>query len=95
MGMSEYIKNNYPPETIVYTNQNYPVYAYYTGMKVVRLLHEDDSFYRTYKDAMKDKGLLIAYPRIKKPSEEWLDGNPLFSKKKELDGIILYEYLPG
>jgi len=44
---------------------------------------------------MKDKGLLIAYPRIKKPSEEWLDGNPLFSKKKELDGIILYEYLPG
>lgn len=92
MTLSEYISGKYPLDAIIYTNQNYPVYSYYTKRKVIRLLQEDESFYETYKESMKYDGLLIVYQGIKKPSKEWLDRNPEFKKQKEVNGITLYEY---
>ena len=92
MKLSEHIKNKYSENAVIYSNQNYPVYAYYTKRKVIRLLQEDDSFYRTYNETMDTGGLLIAYPGVKKPSAEWLDANPLFRKETEVNGIALYEY---
>lgn len=92
MEISEYINDKYSQDAVIYSNQNYPVYAYYTKRKVIRLLQEDDSFYRTYNETMDNGGLLIVYPGIKKPDPEWLDASPLFRKETEINGIILYEY---
>jgi len=92
MALSDYVKNKYSQDVVIYANENYPVYAYYTKRKVIRLLQEDESFYRTYNETMKSQGLLIVYPGIKKPSAEWLDANPLFRKETEVNGIALYEY---
>jgi 4-amino-4-deoxy-L-arabinose transferase-like glycosyltransferase len=94
MKLSDHIKNKYSPEVLIYSNQNYPVYAYYTKRKVIRLLQEDESFYSTYNKTMNKGGLLIVYPGVKKPSAEWLDANPLFRKETEISGIVLYEYNP-
>jgi 4-amino-4-deoxy-L-arabinose transferase-like glycosyltransferase len=92
MKLSSYIKNKYSENVVIYSNQNYPVYAYYTKRKVIRLLQEDESFYRTYNETMKKEGLLIVYPGVKKPSAEWLEANPLFRKETEVNGVVLYEY---
>jgi hypothetical protein len=95
MKASEFIKQNYAPNTTVYTNNNYPVFAYYTQMKTIVLENQDQSFYSAFPDNMREKGLLIIYKDLKHPSVEWANSNSHFKLVKELENIRIYEYNPG
>ncbi len=92
MQVSQYIKSEYPTNTIIYSNDNYPVFAYYTGMRVIKLEHQDETFYNTYKSEMKYDGLLIIYKDKKQPTSNWLGNNTKFALKKEFQTALLYEY---
>jgi hypothetical protein len=95
MKASEFIKQNYTPSTTIYTNNNYPVFAYYTQMKVVVLEERDQMFYSVFPDNMKEEGIIIVYKGFNHPTLEWIDSNAHFKLAKEFENLIVYHYNPG
>lgn len=95
VAVSTYIKSLNQENSVIYANNDYPVYAYYTGMKVVKLEYQDESFYKFYLEDMNRNGFFIYYKNTEKePSQSWLDSNSHFLKIKEVGNIIVYEYVP-
>ena len=92
MKVSKYIYNNYP-STIIYTNHNYPVFAYYTQNKIIKLENQNDLFYKTYKTKMDENGILIVYnDTYKEPSIQWLGNASEFTYLNNMDNIYIYNY---
>jgi 4-amino-4-deoxy-L-arabinose transferase-like glycosyltransferase len=96
MTVSEFLKDNVPRSTILYANQNYPDFAYYTGMTVNDLPESGDQLYDALKH-LPAEGILIAYKRIpgdsfmQEPPLEVLDADAHFSRYREFPSLVLYK----
>jgi 4-amino-4-deoxy-L-arabinose transferase-like glycosyltransferase len=92
MKISKFISNKYHLNTI-YTNHNYPVFAYYTGFKTIKLEYQNELFYSTYKDEMKENGLIIIYNDTnKEPNLNWLLNNSEFNYIDNFNEIFIFEF---
>ena len=93
MQVSDFLSRNIPPRTVLYTNFNYPVFAYYTGLSIQPLPVRDPAFYQDLSRQMPADGILIAYKDLSEdPRVEWLDSNPHFRRFKEFPSLLVYEY---
>lgn len=78
---------------VLYSNFNYPVFAYYTQLPIRVLGEEDASFYRAFPGNMPHDGYLVLYKTLQKePRPPWADSNPSFRRLKEFPSLIVYEY---
>jgi 4-amino-4-deoxy-L-arabinose transferase-like glycosyltransferase len=99
MTVSDFLKHNLPPTTILYANQNYPDFAYYTGMTVEALPESGDPLYDSLKQLPDDR-ILIAYKVSDdgdnsvpvEPPLDWLDSNSHFRRFREFPSLVLYKY---
>ena len=93
--VSMYIKSLNIWNGTIYANNDYPVYAYYTGMLVKKLQSDDTNFYSDFPNNMPSHGFFIFDREIpKEPNYEWLQSNKKFKKIKEIGNLVIYEYLP-
>jgi 4-amino-4-deoxy-L-arabinose transferase-like glycosyltransferase len=97
MTVSAFLKDNVPPSTVLYANQNYPDFAYYSGMTVNDLPESGDQLYDALKHLPAD-GILVAYKRkagddfVQEPPLDVLDADPHFSRLREFPSLVLYKY---
>jgi 4-amino-4-deoxy-L-arabinose transferase-like glycosyltransferase len=94
MQVSDFLHDNVPPATVLYSNFNYPVFAWYTNLPVHRLPESGPALYDALNRLPGD-GILIAYKasdEIAEPRLEWLDSNPHFRRFREFPALVLYEY---
>jgi hypothetical protein len=99
MMVSEFLKHNFPPFTVLYTNENYPDFAYYTDMPVQALPEDSDSWHKSLQHLPSD-GILIAYKNEDNdddhggvdPAHDLLNSNPHFMRLREFPSLVLYEY---
>jgi len=94
MQVSDFLNHSVPPSTVLYSNFNYPVFAYYTNLRVYRLPDSGSALYDALSH-LPDNGILIAYREddvIADPRLEWLDSNPHFRRFREFPSLVLYEY---
>lgn len=93
MQVSDFLNHNLSPGTVLYTNFNYPVFAYYTNFPVHRLSDEVPDIYDDLNN-LPEEGVLIAYKEdnIQDPRLEWLDANPHFQRLREFPSLVLYRY---
>ena len=94
MKVSDFLSKSVPGDTVLYTNFNYPVFAYYTNLPVRRILKTGPALYDTLNHLPGD-GILIAYrPNdvVHEPQLNWLDSNPHFHRFHEFPSLVLYEY---
>ncbi|MGD0735439.1 MAG: glycosyltransferase family 39 protein [Terracidiphilus sp.] len=95
MTVSEFLKQNLPQSTVLYANQNYPDFAYYSDMTVNDLPESGDQLYDALKH-LPAGGILIAYKRkpgdefLQEPPLEVLDADPHFSRWREFPSLVLY-----
>ncbi len=94
MRVSDFLNRNVPPTTVLYSNFNYPVFAYYTNLRVHRLWERGAALYDAL-DRLPDDGILIAY----KASDvtpglrlDWLDSNSHFRRLREFPSLMVYKY---
>jgi len=91
--LSEFIKSSNITANLIYSNSEFPVLAYYTGLKVSPIYARNLDFYNFYETHMQEPGLFIYYAeRSEEPSLEWLEQNERFVLLKNLDTIYLYSY---
>jgi hypothetical protein len=85
-----------PEETVLYTNHNYPVFAYYSELPTVAV-HTYPAFTEEYPKTLTTNGIFVHYSDIQKvPTTTWLDENIDFERLYELNSIIVYTYtFPG
>jgi len=94
MQISDFLNHSVPPTTVLYSNVNYPVFAYYTNLKVSKLPGPGPALYDALNRLPED-GILIAYkesPEITDPRLEWLDSSPHFRRYREFPSVVLYKY---
>jgi 4-amino-4-deoxy-L-arabinose transferase-like glycosyltransferase len=96
MRVSEYMNHNLPPATILYSNLEYPTFAYYTNFKVQDLPEDSGDLFWSLNHLPAD-GVLIAYTHYPGyypplPTPAWLDANPHFRRLQEFPSMILYQY---
>jgi hypothetical protein len=73
---------------------DYPVFAYYTNLKVDPVLGTGDELYETLDNLPAD-GVFIAYKESDTadgPRLSWLDANPHFKRMREFPSIVVYSY---
>ena len=94
MQVSDFLSHNLPPGTMLYSNFNYPVYAYYTNLPIHRLQESGPALYDALSRLPAD-GILIAYKPsdvIAHPRLEWLDAHSHFRRFREFPSLVLYQY---
>ncbi len=96
MTVAEFLNRSVPSTTVLYINQNYPDFAYYTNFKVEELSHDGPDLYAELND-LPQNGILVAYRKDDDgspigPEFAWVDANPHFQKLKEFPKLILYTY---
>ena len=94
MQVSDFLSHSVPPDTVLYSNFNYPVFAWYTNLRVYRLSESGPDLYDEL-NRLPDDGIVIAYKEndeIQDPRLEWLDANPHFRRFREFPSMVLYEY---
>jgi 4-amino-4-deoxy-L-arabinose transferase-like glycosyltransferase len=94
MQASDFLTHSVPPDTVLYTNFNYPVFAYYTNLRVQRVTGTGPALYEALNSLPGD-GILIAYREsedIAEPRLNWLDSNPHFRRFREFPSLVLYQY---
>ena len=94
MEVSAVLQRSLPPGTIVYSDFNYPVFAYYTNLPIHVLPERDPAFFGAI-DRLTEDGILVAYRKGAPYASEhirWLDSNPHFRRIREFPSIILYGY---
>jgi hypothetical protein len=93
MMASQFIVENYPKDVIIYSNHNYPIFAYHTGYKTLRLENQDERFYDYYPLEMNASGIIIMYNNTNKhPKIDWLNNASEFRYSANFDEIYIYEY---
>jgi 4-amino-4-deoxy-L-arabinose transferase-like glycosyltransferase len=96
MRVADYLNKNLPPATILYSNLEYPTFAYYTNFKV-QDLPEGGSDLDWSLNHLPADGVLIAYTQYPGyhpplPTPAWLDANPHFRRLQEFPTLVLYQY---
>ena len=94
MEVAAYLDHTLPRNTIVYSNFNYPLFGYYTHLKVRELPEQGPKLYDVLAHLPSD-GVLVAYTDpdiIAAPTPEWLAANPHFQPFKEFPTMTLYWY---
>jgi 4-amino-4-deoxy-L-arabinose transferase-like glycosyltransferase len=94
MRVSDFLNQSISPGTVLYSNFNYPVFAYYTKLPVYSLPQSGPALYDAL-DHLPGDGILIAYKKsdvIADPHLDWLDSNPHFYRFREFSSLVLYEY---
>lgn len=94
MQVSKFLDDHFPPDTVVYSNFNYPVFGYYTNLQVEELPESGPRLYDALNHLSED-GILIAYTKpeiVPDPSPQWLRLNPHFRVLKEFPSLVLYQY---
>ncbi|MGH9538301.1 MAG: ArnT family glycosyltransferase [Terriglobales bacterium] len=97
MEVSDFLNHSVSPSTVLYTNMNYPDFAYYTNLRVVALPENSEGLHKSLKNLPSD-GILIAYGQndpdapAEEPDPRWLNSNPHYRRLKEFPSIVLYEY---
>jgi Alg9-like mannosyltransferase family len=94
MQVAKFLDDNFPKETVVYSNFNYPMFGYYSKLRVQELPETGELLYDALNRLPKD-GILIAYKDpeiIPDPRPEWLASNPHFQVFREFGSLILYKY---
>ncbi len=94
MKAADFLNQNLPPSTVLYSAIDYPVYAYYTNLKVIPVLESGGELYRAL-DHLPADGVFIAYKESDAadgPRLSWLDANPRFRRLREYPSIVLYSY---
>ena len=90
---SDYLNQHANPAEWLYANFNYPVFGYYTRMKLSLLRQQDMSFYTAFPENMPEDGYLILYKQIpKEPAVAWAEANPHFRRMKDFPSLVIYEY---
>jgi hypothetical protein len=92
--VSGFLNQNLPPGTVLYSNFNYPVFAWYTNLPVHQLPESGPTLYDALNHLPGD-GIVIAYKpsdEIAEPRLEWLDSNPHFRRFREFPALVLYEH---
>ncbi len=90
---SDYLNQHAKPAGWHYSNFNYPVFGYYTNLKLNLLRQQDMSFYTAFPQNMPENGYLIIYKQVpKEPTVAWADANPHFRRMKEFPSLVIYEY---
>jgi len=97
MQVADFLNHSVPPATVLYSNFNYPVFAYYTNLPIHRLpesLPENKPALYDALNRLPRDGVLIAYKNdvVADPSLEWLDSNPHFRRFREFPSLVLYKY---
>ena len=94
MQVADFLNQTVPPATVLYSNFNYPVFAWHTNLPVHRLPESGSALYDALNQLPGD-GILIAYrasDEVAEPRLEWLDSNPHFRRFREFPALVLYEY---
>ncbi|MGA3373343.1 MAG: glycosyltransferase family 39 protein [Terracidiphilus sp.] len=98
MEASDFLTKNLAPSAVLYTKVDYPVFAYYTRLKVVPIFGTGDDVNDTL-DHLPEDGVFIAYKENDTdgdgPRLSWLDANPHFRRLREYPSIVLYSYRAG
>lgn len=92
--VSEYLTKTLPANAVLYSVVDYPVFAYYTNLKVVPVLGTGNELYETLESLPED-GVFIAYKESDTadgPRLSWLDANPHFKRMREFPTIVVYSY---
>jgi 4-amino-4-deoxy-L-arabinose transferase-like glycosyltransferase len=96
MEVSDFLNRCVPPSTVLYTNMNYPDFAYYTTLKVNDLPEDSRDLNESLKHLPSD-GILIVYHEDvadvpAEPTLDFLDSDPHFRRVREFPSLELYEY---
>ena len=94
MQVAQYLSSNFPPDTVLYSNFNYPLFGFYTRLQVEELPETGPRLYDALSHLPED-GILVAYsnPEIDPdPRHEWLSSNPHFRILREFPSLVLYQY---
>ncbi len=94
MKISDYLINEMNYSGKIYTNQRWPVFAYYTGLKTEILIPYDERFYEQYTSLMKEHGILIGMKNVKIPQPSWLNEKQEFKYVHSIGDFFIYEYIP-
>ena len=93
MKIADYLnETNY--SGIIYTNTRWPVFAYYTNLKIKLLMPWNEKFYDSYSNVMNESGILIGIFDEKHPQPAWLNKNSHFKYAKEIGEFFIYRYTP-
>lgn len=95
MTVSQFLKDNLPPATVLYTNQNYPDFAYYSGLTVVALPEGGEQLY-VELNRLPAGSILIAYKTgdedegtPAEPPLSLLDSNSRFTRVREFPSLVI------
>ncbi|HEV2305672.1 MAG TPA: hypothetical protein VGR93_09155 [Candidatus Acidoferrales bacterium] len=96
MEVSEFLNRTASPSAVLYTNMNYPDFAYYRCFKVDSLPENRQDLYASLKNLPNDN-ILIAYRQDDpdapaEPAPHWLNSNPHFHRLREFPSLVLYQY---
>jgi 4-amino-4-deoxy-L-arabinose transferase-like glycosyltransferase len=95
MDVSDFLIHNVPQDTLLYANENYPVFAYYTNFNLDILPESGPPLYDALNHLDAD-GIFIAYKdldgEIVEPHIDWLDANPHFTQFQSFTSIVLYKF---
>lgn len=90
--MSYLISETLSYDDVVYSNHNWPVFAYYSN-RSVKAVPYDDSFFLHYKSIMDKPGFIVITDNVNKPpSIEWLNNSSEFVFLKRINNLHLYKY---
>ena len=96
MVVAQFLKENLSSSTILYTNLNYPDFAYYSDLTVIAIPEGDEELYQSL-ESLPAGGILIAYKESDdgnhtpvEPALSFLDANPHFSRFREFPTMVLY-----
>jgi hypothetical protein len=81
MQVSDFLNHTVPAATMLYSNFNYPVFAYYTNLPVHRLPESGPALYDVLNH-LPSNGILIAYKEndvVADPRLEWRSAEPTIS----------------
>lgn len=93
-----YLKNVASEKETIYAVHEFPVLAFYTGLKTVSLLGVQEKFYESWQDHMTDPGYYVHYlsdeERKLVPEKSFLDIQAQFSEMNRFDEAVIYRYTP-
>jgi len=96
MIVAKFLKDNLPSSTVLYANENYPDFAYYSGLTVIALPEDGDELYAEL-NRIPAGAVLIAYKANDdsegppaEPALSYLDSNPRFTRIPEFPTLVFY-----
>jgi 4-amino-4-deoxy-L-arabinose transferase-like glycosyltransferase len=93
MQVADFLTHSVPPTTVLYSNFNYPVFAYYTNLPVHRLPPSGPPLHDALNRLPSD-GILIVYKAgdVTPDLQGWVDSNRHFRRFREFPSLVLYDY---